>query len=119
MCVQTLAVSGATPRPLLYQGAPLKLPYRLLTPPTRVFSSILKSPRQKLHIANGLTLVTPNLQGWEAFPMPGALTHTRSLGLSHQRRHKSQVSLWGPLCAHGVSDTPHGKVRDNYCLNST
>ena len=35
-----------------------------------------------------------------------------SLGSSHQRRHKSQVSLEGPPCVHGVSDTPHGEVRD-------
>ena len=31
---------------------------------------------------------------------------------SHQRRHKSGVSLRGPPCAHGVSGTPHGEVRD-------
>ena len=36
-----------------------------------------------------------------------------SLGPSHQLRHKSRVSLRGPPCAHDVSDTPHGEVRDN------
>src|ERR1700738_3131239 len=29
-----------------------------------------------------------------------------SLGPSHHRRHKSQVSLRGPPCAHGVSSIP-------------
>ena len=33
-----------------------------------------------------------------------------SLGPSHPSYHKSRVSLWGPSCAHGVSDIPHGKV---------
>ena len=33
-------------------------------------------------------------------------------GPSPQWRHKSQVSLWGPPCAHGVAGTPHGEVRD-------
>ena len=37
-----------------------------------------------------------------------------SLGPSHQRRHKSWVSLRGPLCAHGVLGTPHGEVRNTY-----
>src|ERR1700738_3947786 len=35
-----------------------------------------------------------------------------SLGPSHQWRHKSRVSLRGALCAHGVSGTPHGEVRN-------
>src|SRR5579872_3821578 len=35
-----------------------------------------------------------------------------SLGPSHQRRHKSRVSLRGPPCAQGVSGTPYGEVRD-------
>ena len=40
----------------------------------------------------------------------------RPLGPSHQRRHKSRVSLQGPPCAHGVSGTPHGEVHDNVGL---
>ena len=39
-----------------------------------------------------------------------------TLGLlwpSHQRRHKSRVSLGGPLCAHGVLGVPYGEVREN------
>ena len=43
---------------------------------------------------------------------PGPSPTLGSLGPSHRRRHKSQVSLPGPLCAHGVSDTPHGEVCD-------
>jgi hypothetical protein len=39
--------------------------------------SILESSRHELRIAHGLTLMTPSLRGWEAFPTPGALTHTR------------------------------------------
>ena len=37
----------------------------------------------------------------------------RSLGPSHQRHHKSHVSLRGPPCAQGVSGTPHGEVHDS------
>ena len=43
----------------------------------KVFLSILGSRHHKLLIAYGLTLVTPSLHGWEAFPTPRALTHTR------------------------------------------
>ena len=48
-----------------------------LTPLIEVFLSILVSSRHELHIANGLTFMTPSLRGWEAFAMPGALTHTK------------------------------------------
>src|SRR6202048_463075 len=44
---------------------------------------------------------------------PGPSPTLGSLGPSHQRRHKSRVSLRGPPCAHGVSGTPHGEVRDS------
>src|ERR1700738_5119253 len=43
---------------------------------------------------------------------PGPSPTLGSLGPSHQRRHKSRVSLRGPPCAHGVSGTPYGEVRD-------
>ena len=46
-------------------------------------------------------------------PNTRGLIHTRITWASHQRRHKSQMSLHGPLCTHGVSGTPHGEVRDN------
>ena len=35
-----------------------------------------------------------------------------SLGPSHQWRHKSQVSLRGLPCTHGVLGSPHGEVRE-------
>ena len=48
--------------------------------------------------------------GGRRFQCPGPSPTLGSLGPSHQWRHKS----WGPLrglpCAHGVVDTPHGKV---------
>src|ERR1700737_3396911 len=43
---------------------------------------------------------------------PGPSPTLGSLGLSHQWRHKSRVSLRGPPCAHGVLGTPYGEVRD-------
>jgi hypothetical protein len=30
-----------------------------------------------MRIAHGFTLMTLSLRGWEAFPTPGALTHTK------------------------------------------
>ena len=39
--------------------------------------SIPKFPRHELRIAHGLSLVHPRLRGWEAFPTPRALAHTR------------------------------------------
>ena len=39
--------------------------------------SILESPCHELRIVYGLTLVRPYLHGWEAFPTPGVLIHTR------------------------------------------
>jgi hypothetical protein len=46
--------------------------------------------------------------------MPGASPTLGSLGPSHHRRHKSQVSLRGPPCAHGVSSIPYGEVRNTH-----
>ena len=43
---------------------------------------------------------------------PGPSPTLGSLGPSHQWRHKSRVSLQGPLCAHGVLGTPHGEMRN-------
>ena len=48
--------------------------------------------------------------------VPNALGPSLTLGLlgpSHQWCHKSQASLWGPVCAHGVVGTPQGEVRDS------
>ena len=47
------------------------------TSPLEVFLSILKSSRLELHTILGLTLMVPSPHGWEAFPTPGALTHSR------------------------------------------
>ena len=84
-----------------------------LTPPVEVFLNILESLTHELRIAHGLTLVTPSLRAWEALSTPRALT-LRSLGPSHQRHHKSQVSLWGPPCALGVLGSPYGEVCDTH-----
>jgi hypothetical protein len=46
---------------------------------------------------------------------PGPSPTLGSLGHSHHRRHKSQVSLRGPPCAHGVSGIHFGEVRDRWC----
>ena len=50
---------------------------------------------------------------------PGPSPTLGSLGPSHQWRHKSRASLWGPPCAHGVAGTPQGEVRDNHGLTTT
>ena len=44
--------------------------------------------------------------------MPGSSPTLGSLGPNHHRRHKSRVSLRGPLWAHGVLGTPYGEVRN-------
>jgi hypothetical protein len=70
-----------------------------LTPPIKVFLSILKHARHKLCRAYGFTLVTPNLFGWEAFPTPRALTHTRiTWVLSPTAAQVSGDTLGCPLC---------------------
>ena len=48
---------------------------------------------------------------------PGPSPTLWSLWPSHQRHHKSWVSLQGLPCAHGVSGTSHGEVRDNITRN--
>ena len=94
--------------------------------------SILESSCYELRIADGLILMHSSLRGWEAFPTPRALTHTRitwvlspkalqvpgvtrgspcahgGLGTSHR-----EVRDTSPPRAHGTSNTPHGEVRDN------
>ena len=79
MHVQILAVPGTTPKPLPSLGTAPHLNCHIsqLTPPNEVFLSILKSACHKLRIMHGLTLMTCNFCGWEAFSTPGALTHTR------------------------------------------
>ena len=61
--------------------------------------SILESPRHELRIAYGLTLVHPSLRGWEAFPTPGALAHTRiTWALSPTAPQVPGVTPGSPLC---------------------
>src|ERR1700737_401819 len=70
-----------------------------LTPPLEVILSILESPRHELRIAYGLTLMPPSLCGWEAFPTPGALTHTRiTWALSPTAPQVPGVTPGSPLC---------------------
>jgi hypothetical protein len=61
--------------------------------------SILEFSRHELHIAHGLTLMTPSLRGWEAFPMPGALAHTRiTWAFSPPAPQVPGVTPGSPLC---------------------
>jgi hypothetical protein len=61
--------------------------------------SILESSRHELRIAHGLTLMTPSLRGWEAFPTPGALTHTRiTWASSPPAPQVPGVTPGSPLC---------------------
>src|SRR6202048_3915591 len=70
-----------------------------LTPPIEVILSILESPRHELRIAHGLTLMSPSLHRWEAFPTPGALTHTRiTCALSPTAPQVPGVTPGAPLC---------------------
>ena len=56
-------------------------------------------PRHELRIAHGLTLMPPSLRGWEAFPTPGALTHTRiTWALSPTAPQVPGVTPGSPLC---------------------
>ena len=60
---------------------------------------VLESPFHKLHIAYGLTLVTPTLRGCKAFPTPGPLAHTRiTWALSPTAPQVSGVTPRFPLC---------------------
>src|ERR1700737_944382 len=70
-----------------------------LTSPIEVILSILESPRHELRKAHGLTLMPPSLRGWEAFPTPGALTHTRiTWALSPTAPQVRGVTPGSPLC---------------------
>ena len=74
--------------------------------------SILESSRHELRIAHGLTLMTPSLRGWEAFPTPGALTHTSiTWAFSPPAPQVPGVTLGSPLCPWCFGH-PFGEVRD-------
>ena len=102
MHVQTSADMGTTSKPLQFQdivpGQRLTQNYHTskLTPSIEVFLSILESSRL---IADGLTLVTSSLRGWEAFPTPGALTHTGiTWALSPTAPQVPGTTPGSPLC---------------------
>ena len=79
-----------------------------------VFLSIPEFRRHKLLIAHGLTLVTPGFRGWEAFPMPRALTHTKiTWTLSSMAPQVPGVTLGSPY-DYGISGTPHREVCDSF-----
>ena len=60
--------------------------------------SIVESTRYKLRKAPGLTLMPPNLCGWEAFPMARALIHTKTTwALSSTAPQVPGVSSGSPL----------------------
>jgi hypothetical protein len=64
-----------------------------------VFLSILESSRHELRIVHGLTLMTPSPRGWEAFPTPRALTHTRiTWTFSPPAPQVPGVAPGSPLC---------------------
>ena len=77
--------------------------------------SILEWARHELRIAHGLTLMTPSLHGWEAFPTPRALTHTRiTWALSPSAPQVPGVTPRSPLCLWCFGH-PFREVRDTVC----
>ena len=86
-------------RALSRNNAALKMPYLLAHTSNEVFLSIWEFACHELHIAHGLTLMTPSPRGWEAFPTPGALTYTRIIWASSPLAPQvSGVTLGSPLC---------------------
>lgn len=79
-----------------------------------VFLSLLESSCHELHIAHGLTLMSPSLRGWGRSQRPKPSPTLRSFGPPHPRHHKSRVSLPGPLCVHSVLDIRYGEMRDKH-----
>jgi hypothetical protein len=64
-----------------------------------VFLSILESSRHELRIVHGLSPITPSPRGWEAFPTPGTLTHTRITWVfSPSAPQVPGVTPGSPLC---------------------
>jgi hypothetical protein len=70
-----------------------------ITPPIKMFMSIIELAHHKIYIAHGLTLVTPSFYGWKAFPTPGALTRTRiTWARSPPATQVPGVTPRSPLC---------------------
>ena len=94
--LQAIAVPGLCPGITPHSNYHISI----LTPPIEVFLSYLESSRHELCIAHGLTLMTPSLCEWEAFPMPGALTYTRTTwALSPTAPQVPGVTPGSPLCS--------------------
>ena len=107
MHVQTSVVPGAShsQATAVPRRCPEIMPYSnchisKLTPPIKVFLRILESSRHELCKAHGLTLMTHSLCGWEAFPTPRALTHTRITWAL------SPIGVTSPGCHSGVPLVP-------------
>ena len=83
-----------------------------------MFLSILELAHYGPHIAHGLTLVTPSFYEWEAFPKPGALTHTRITWALSPTASKVPGVTPASLSAHGLSGTAHGEMRDTNFLGN-
>ena len=93
------------PRAVSLGIAPLKLPNLLAHTSNRGVLSTLKCGRYKLLKAHGLTLVTPNLRGWEAFSMLWAFIYTSIIwALSPMASQVLSVTPGSPLypwcCGH-------------------
>jgi hypothetical protein len=64
-----------------------------------MFLSILESSCHELRMTHCLTFMTPSPRGWEAFPTPGALTHTRIIwAFSPSVPQFPGVTPGSPLC---------------------
>jgi hypothetical protein len=88
-----------------------------LTPPNEVILSILESSRDELRTAHGLTLMTPSPHGWEAFPTPGALTHTRiTWAFSPLVPQVPGITPGSPLCPRCFGQPFRRGAQHLYCL---
>ena len=124
--VQTSVAMKAIPRPLQFQGAtrdiaPLKLSNIQAHTSIEVFLSIPKSSLHDLRVAHSLTLMTPSLRGWEAFPTHVALTHTMIIWAFPPTAPQvsgvipgSSLCPWGTMYPHIllVLGIPYGEMRD-------
>jgi hypothetical protein len=98
--VQSSAFMGATPRSLLSRGVvPRQWPTQFaISPSSHLRLRYLEHfilDAIKLLKARRLTLMTPNLSGWERFPTLGPLTHIR---ISPMMPQVPGVTLGSPLC---------------------
>ena len=105
MHARTLVIAWATLMPLLSRAmsrdnAPLKLPYLL-------------AHTSGWGVSKNSRILTPCylvFVGRRRSQHPGPSSTLGSFKLSYNSRE----SLWGPSCAHGISGTLHGEVRNTY-----